>query len=236
LGACISKENEKVGVSDRIRAIADAKSLTLKDLGEQTDTSYRTLQNYISDQRSVGSEFLGALSEKMGVSATWVLTGIGPMLLDAQQPEHSNFHMPLMAGDFAQVPRYAVEASAGPGLWVDDEETSGYYAFNRKWLARRGLSPNNLAVIAVRGDSMEPKLRSGDLILIDRSQTDIADGLAYVIRIDNDLLVKSVQRTGAGRVALLSANTFYPPREMDISALGAQIEVVGRVVASMQEW
>lgn len=134
------------------------------------------------------------------------------------------------------VPRFSVEASAGHGATALDEETTGYYAFNRKWLARRRLSPANLAVVAVRGDSMEPRLTNGDLILVDRSQREIADGLAYVMRIDNDLLVKNVQRIRAGVVALLSANTFYPPREVSLSDIDGQIEVIGRVVASMHEW
>ena len=142
--------------------------------------------------------------------------------------------------EFAQIPRYQVAASAGHGALVETEETSGSYAFNLKWLERRGLKPANLCVISVRGDSMEPRLGDGDLILVDRAQRQIADGLAYVMRIGDDLLVKNVQRIDAARIALLSANTLYPPRELDLESLGpdpsASAEVIGRVVASMQEW
>lgn len=138
--------------------------------------------------------------------------------------------------EFAQIPRYQVEASAGCGALVEAEETSGFYAFNLKWLARRGLKPAHLCVISVRGDSMEPRLADGDLILVDRAQRQIADGLAYVMRIGDDLLVKNVQRIDAARIALLSANTLYPPRELDLENLGPDAEVIGRVVASMQEW
>lgn len=138
--------------------------------------------------------------------------------------------------EFAQIPRYQVEASAGCGALVEAEETSGSYAFNLKWLARRGLKPSHLCVISVRGDSMEPRLADGDLILVDRAQRQIADGLAYVMRIDNDLIVKNIQRVRPGVIALLSANTLYPPRELDLENLGPDAEVIGRVVASMQEW
>lgn len=147
---------------------------------------------------------------------------------------HTN--LPTLPPEFIQVPRFAIEASAGSGSLIDDETRTGFYAFNRKWLARRHLSPDTLAVIAVRGDSMEPKLSDGDLILVDRAQRQIADGIAYVLRLGSDLLVKYVQRIGPHTVALLSANTFYPPREIDTAAEGDQVEIIGRVVASMHEW
>jgi phage repressor protein C with HTH and peptisase S24 domain len=235
-----------MSVSERIREVAKVKSLSLKDLSEATDTSYRTLQNYISGERGVGADFLSALSEHLGVSATWILTGIPPMFLSAMHPNEgmenpTTLPVPQPQPDFIQVPRLSLEASAGPGALVDNELQTGFYAFNRKWLARRHLSPENLSVIAVRGDSMEPRLSDGDLILVDRAQKRIADGIAYVLRIDTDLLVKNVQRVRPGVIALLSANALYPPREIETGSLEdaspkAEVEIIGRVVASMHEW
>ena len=99
---------------------------------------------------------------------------------------------------------------------MDEETQTGFYAFNRRWLDRRQLDPEPLAVIAVRGNTKEPKLGDGDLILVDRAQRQIA----YVLRIDTDLLVKNVQRVRSGVIALFSANALYPPREMDAEGLG----------------
>lgn len=55
--------------------------MTYKQISEITGVKYRTIQNYLAGDRAIGSEFLAALSEQMGVSATWVLTGEGPMLI-----------------------------------------------------------------------------------------------------------------------------------------------------------
>lgn len=93
-----------------------------------------------------------------------------------------------------------------------------------------------IELIAVRGDSIEPKLSDGDLILVDRAQRQIADGIAYVLRIDTDLLVQNVQRVRPGVIALLSANAHYPPREINAEGLDGEVEIIGRVVASMHEW
>ena len=116
------------------------------------------------------------------------------------------------------------------------ENQSGSYAFTREWIARRGFDVKSLAVIAVRGDSMEPKLSDGDLILVDQAQKRIADGISYVIRLGNDLLVKYVQRISADAILLLSENPRYQPREIDVREGDNAVNIVGRVVASMHEW
>lgn len=223
---------------DRIRLVIDAKSMSLKDFSDRIGIPYRTVQRYMARDRSASAEFLHQVVAQMDVSGTWLLTGNGNMT--TQEGPLGHVQMDIghdhVEPEFVHVPRLSVEASAGHGATALDEETTGFYAFNRKWLARRRLSPSNLAVVSVRGDSMEPRLSDGDLILVDRAQREIADGLAYVLRMDNDLLVKNVQRIRTGVVALLSANTFYPAREVALADIDGQLEVIGRVVASMHEW
>jgi len=63
-----------------------------------------------------------------------------------------------------------------------------YYAFSLQWIKRRGLDPKELQIIEVKGDSMEPKLWDGDLILIDRAQKEPKDGKSFV-----DLSVESFE-------------------------------------------
>ena len=95
-----------------------------------------------------------------------------------------------------------------------------------------GTQGNPLRFRFLAGRFKEPKLSDGDLILVDRAQRQIA----YALRIDTDLLVKNVQRVRPGVIALFSANALYPPREIDAEGLGGVVGIIGRVVASMQEW
>jgi len=226
-----------MGVGNRIRMGIGSKYPLLKDFCEDVGISDRTLQHYLSEKRGVSTDFLTLMSEQLGVSASWVLTGKGSMFIkEDEQNGHPTPSGSDVSPDFVPIERFSVEASAGPGALVDEETQTGFYAFNRRWLDRRQLDPGSLAVIAVRGDSMEPKLSDGDLILVDRAQKQIADGIAYVLRMDTDLLVKNVQRVRPGVVALLSANALYPPREIDAEGMDGEVEIIGRVVASMHEW
>ncbi|MCL6285580.1 S24 family peptidase [Ruegeria sp. 2012CJ41-6] len=141
--------------------------------------------------------------------------------------------------DFVPVPRYTVSASGGDGdSYLGDAMDVTFYAFNLQWIKRRNLDPDNLHIVEVKGDGMAPTLSEGDLILVDRAQAEPADGKAFVIRISEELVVKNIQRVGKDTISLVSANMIYPPREIAADDMGprADIEIVGRVVASMHEW
>lgn len=139
---------------------------------------------------------------------------------------------------FVMVPRYTVSASAGNSAsFVSEEMDISYYAFSQDWINRRGLNANELQIVNVRGDSMEPTLYDGDLILLDRSQDKAADGHTFVVRLWDEHVVKHVQRVGDKTISLISANKVYPPREIElIEGDNTDFQIIGRVVASMHEW
>ncbi|WP_056030917.1 S24 family peptidase [Loktanella sp. 3ANDIMAR09] len=142
----------------------------------------------------------------------------------------------VATSDYVPIAKFTVSASAGGGAIVPNEDQVGQYAFSSRWIKRRGLKPDSLAIITVTGDSMEPKLRDNDLILVDRDQRDPSDGRVYVVRIGDELLVKHIQRTGARVIDLISTNPIYPARTIDLAAESDSVQIIGRVVASMQEW
>ena len=82
-----------------------------------------------------------------------------------------------------------------------------------------------LSAIAVAGDSMEPTLRDGDEILVDRAPRALRDGV-HVVRAGDSLLVKRLDLGRPGRIALISDNPAYPPIEL----APGEVEIVGRVV------
>lgn len=223
-----------MGVSDRIREAASINNMSLKEFSERIGVSYRTVQNYVAGERGVGAEFLTAVSEQMGVSATWILTGLGaPLIRDATssnpQPNDSRF---------VPVAHFTAEASAGHGSLVQDEAHDSTYAYSRAFLERRRLKPNNLAVISVRGDSMTPDLHDGDKILVDCAPVDparIEDGQIHVVSVDGALYVKRILHVPGKRLMLASSNPAYPPITVEAADMN-NVRLIGRVVSSSHEW
>ena len=80
--------------------------------------------------------------------------------------------------------------AAGGGDEVDGERVRGLAWFARVWLDRLNLDAARCAIIRVRGESMEPTLPDGCLILFDWNRRDRPEGRIYVVRTDGGLIVK----------------------------------------------
>jgi phage repressor protein C with HTH and peptisase S24 domain len=128
-------------------------------------------------------------------------------------------------GDWVDVPRLPLEASAGPGAMGAAEVPFDAFRFSHRWLREQGLEPALLSSIRVMGDSMEPLLRDGDEILVDRTPRAFREGV-HVVRLGEALHVKLLQAVPPDRLRLISKNPAYEMVEVGMS----DVDVVGRVV------
>lgn len=145
---------------------------------------------------------------------------------DLGGPEEMSY---AAANDWVEVPRLPLEASAGPGSVSGAlgaaEIPFDAFRFSRRWLREQGLDPAMLSSIRVLGDSMDPLLRDGDEILVDRTPRPFREGV-HVVRLGEALHVKLLQAVPPERLRLISKNAAYEPVEVAM----ADVDVVGRVV------
>ena len=126
-----------------------------------------------------------------------------------------------------RVPRIEIGASAGPGGMADIEEQGPPIGFDGGLLRDLGVRrPAALSIIRVIGDSMEPTLRDGDDILVDRDLSSARSGAIHVLRIDGMLVVKRLIREG-GAYVVRSDNPAYADIRVDDPA---SAQVIGRVL------
>jgi len=85
----------------------------------------------------------------------------------------------------------------------------------------------------VRGESMEPTLRSGDLILVDTKPREVAEGIS-VLRLDETLLVKRLNLLPGKQLKVVSDNPAYEPFQIDLRNPPEDFAVVGRVLWSFR--
>ena len=131
--------------------------------------------------------------------------------IDALQPVFDalgwKVHFPSEdLSEYELIPKTSARAGAGSSHLIEDEQ-EGLYAFRKDFLGGLHISKNSV-LLDVLGDSMEPTLRSGDTILVDRSDIEIHDGQIYLVGFQQQLLVKRLFRTVEG-VALKSDNPAY---------------------------
>lgn len=224
-----SEKVKKLEFRERIKEIAKDQRLNLREFAARIDVTYRTLQNYMGGQSVPKSSFYESICEEFGVSANWLLMEVPPKYSPpAQSAEDASVEL-------VTIPRLNVEASAGHGSVLDSEMDVGAYAFKRDWIERRGLVPNKLSIIAISGNSMEPDLYDGDLVLLDHHSTELVDSNIYAVRYSGALYVKRIQHQPGDKVLLISKNKDYPPIEI-AHPIADGVEVIGRIVASMHEW
>jgi phage repressor protein C with HTH and peptisase S24 domain len=188
-----------------------------------------SLRKYLNGSQPTADKLV-AISKATGVNVQWLLTGQGSPSLETDALEESH-------PDVVSIPLHDVEASAGSGSVLDDlVEEVGQIAFQRSWLQRQfHTSSTGLVLIYVRGESMEPTLRSGDIILVDRIVVDPREGI-FVVRLDGSLLVKRLQVYPGKRIEVCSDNPAYKSFELDVRHPPDDFAVIGRVLGSIRNY
>lgn len=209
----------------RLQSLAREKRSSLAALSRFIGRNDAYLQQYVTrgSPRHLDEPDLRKIAEFLGISVRLIETRrfVDPGA-DALESRGEYLHSALQ--DWIEVPRLPLDASAGPGSYGAEEISFDSYRFSRRWLREMGLEGAELSAIRVEGDSMEPLLRSGDEIFVDRGKRS-GEGV-FVVRIGDALHVKQVQASAPDRITLLSANDAYAPIELARD----EVEIIGRVV------
>jgi len=244
--------------SDRLRRFREEKGIgSGAELARLAGVPEATYRAYESGRRPLTARAARELAAPLGITWQMLLFGkeTSPNGIAINTPEEaaallgqrvsrkppsrpvSNYTGPSaaeiisMGGDtWALLPVYDATASAGPGQLIDREAVTHRIAFREEWIRTVTTATlDQLAVINVDGDSMEPTLRTGDTVLIDfrQNQPGDKDGI-YAIRTGNGLQVKRVQvELGKQLITVISDNPAYAPQP---HINPDDIHVIGRVI------
>lgn len=231
-------------LAKRILSLRGNKSQT--EFSSLLGVAQNTLGRYERGERTPDADFLLALRQKLGVSAEWLLAGEGPMLPgDIGRPTESS---PLLSeamgkvvpGTKAEVvecmdchltmiPMVEARLSAGTGSFENGGTEERRYAFRTDFLSRKGQI-SQMVLMRVDGDSMEPEIHHGDVVLIDQSQTTPRAGVMFAIGVEDLVYIKMVD-SKPGKIILKSLNQDYEPLEIDSRGdLADGIRIIGKAI------
>lgn len=134
------------------------------------------LHKWLRGDRSPKLELIGPVLDKLGVS----------LALPGKETE-----------DYELVPRVKARAGAGESFETSDE-VAGWYAFRKDFFRRISANPKKCVTMFVEGESMEPLIHRGDIILVDQTEADAIDGLVYLVNLSGALMVKRLFRLPQG--------------------------------------
>lgn len=225
-----------VEVGARIKTARKTVGLTQEKLaGLAGATSNRGIQDNEAGKSIPGGQMIWALI-RAGINANWLLTGEGPMLqAELQEKKTAVTEQQEPTPGYVAIPLFNdVRAAAGAGALNGLlEKPDDALMFKADWIRfELGARPEDLNLIRVSGDSMEPTLRAGDVVLIDhRAQRPDREGI-YILRLGEMLLVKRLQALPGGLVRVVSDNPAFAPWEISLEKIGSDMAILGRVVWS----
>lgn len=215
------QDSTNVGIGERLRAERQRLGYVQADFGAAVGVSKTTQFNYEAGDRTPDARYLRKAAA-LGMDLLHVVTG---------NRDDSG------ADRYIRIP--ALEARDHDDTAPVKEDGALYEAsglcFGKDWLDARHLSAPQLSVVTVRGSSMESVLFDGDQVLVDQQDRRPRSGFVYVLRQDEELLVKYCQMLPGGVLRVTSANPSFASYDVDL-ARTPELEVIGRVVASLHEW
>lgn len=207
-----------------------------------------TLRNYENGRVYPNQEILERICVTFSVLPEWLLMGTGPMKNESptahslppspSKPSELVQLVPFDGNretDVIEVPLVEARLSAGIGSLQVSAERKCSYAFPAPFLLRKG-NPKEMVLMCVEGDSMQPEIMDGDMVLIDQSQKEIRLGRIFAVGFEEAIYLKRIDML-PGKVVLKSVNPAYPPLEFDISGQQADLfRVIGQVLWCGREY
>ena len=226
------EKSEMVARSERLRT-------AVRNAGGNTAVSSRarvpvsTLSDYLAGKDWRFSSAV-SLARACKVSLDWLA---GVEFAPSARPDGADITFvtaettdTVQAKNYAIIPKYDVNAAAGAGNEIVDEDVSGSVAMEETFFRENlGVSSKSIVTIRAEGDSMDPTIRDGDLLFVDTSVQEVQNSRIYVLNVNDRLLVKRVQLRVDGSFVVKSDNPRYDP-EIIVPSERAPLRIIGRVV------
>ena len=205
----------KHDLTERIRTAIDESGKSMSAIAREMGITPQAVRAYKEGISSPSMDRLDALAKATGKSSEWMHLGIGAK-------ENSQ-------DGIISVPLLEVNASAGTGCINFSEQVVRRVDFNKDWLRQnvRYSNENHLDLISASGDSMEPTINSGDILLVDHGVNEVLYDSIYVALVNGELYVKRFQRTPSRCLLMISDNPKYKSFELKPED---EVQIIGRVV------
>ena len=132
-----------------------------------------------------------------------------------------------LESEIIQIPKVPARLCAGGGSFEIDNSPISTHSFPFSWLAKMG-NPSSMVFMDVVGNSMEPGILEGDMVLVDQSNINTNAHGVFAVGVEDTLFLKRVQRRAEG-LALLSDNPQYTPVVLSGDELDS-FRILGKVV------
>lgn len=197
---------ERLDEAMRIRDISAAELSRISKVNEGAISQYRA-GKYKASQRS-----LDKLARALNVSIPWLMGADVPM---TDEPSAPSLPSPAITEDTVTFPVITSVAAHYDGVSIDESAAGEKIEVPRAYL--KGRKADDFCAMRVRGDSMYPDFRNGDIVLVLKQSTMNHSGEIGVISYgDDEMTIKRINYVdGEDWLELVPLNNLYPPKRIE---------------------
>jgi len=217
------------------KLLADKNGGNQSEMARFIGVSPQAVQKWIAGGSEPRGRNLDLAAEFLGVTPAHLKFGI---VMDQHPGESGPVNNGLMSvrsidaddPSLTQIMKVKLKVQAGiTGFQVEPEENDGdTMGVPTEWIRSERLSKQDLKAIIVRGESMEPALYDGDVIVVNTADKALVDGTVYAVNYEGEVVVKRMVRDG-GMWWLTSDNSDQRKYHRK-SCKGAECILIGKVV------
>jgi repressor LexA len=197
-------------MESRIRMLRKEKRMTMKQLGKIVGVAESTISQYETGKRQPDYNVLCGIAEFFGVSVDYLL---GRQDYPDAPKSTGGVWVPVLGRVAAGIPIEAVEDIE------DYEEISLEMAGTGEHFA-----------LKIRGDSMEPKISNGDVVIV-RKQDNCDNGSTAVVLVNGqDATVKKIKKSPEGLMLIPTNPSYEPIFYSNVEIQKLPVRILGKVV------
>lgn len=206
------------------KANPDTKRITQEDVASVLGVSQSAVSQYLTGQIPLNYAALIAFSQVIGCDPESIRSDLREQRISIA--EESPSYRPE---NWVDIEASTQAAALGDGAELDEYAETHRLKFRADSLSRKRLRPGRLQVFYGRGDSMEPRIRQGDALLVNtEEQTPIHDAI-FMVRWEGQFYAKRLKKLG--RQWFMCSDNGSDPKWRDPVAVEPEhdFEVIGRV-------
>jgi phage repressor protein C with HTH and peptisase S24 domain len=225
----------RIALGEMLRKARKSLGKSIQDFAPDLEVSPNTLGGYERKENLPDLEFLALFASQAGVEFSELLQAridamqiSGMSKLPRGLAENQAFYG---AGDeFTEIPRYEARAGAAKGgAIVDRDNIKDYLVYRTAWLRETLHVPlDKLAIFDAWGDSMQPTILEGDVLLVELDPERLIEGAIYILELDGMRKVKRIQQSSDGTLIVTSDNPGYEPDRIPKNRVD-DVHIIGRV-------
>lgn len=200
-------------IGQRIKMAREAAQLSQDELGAACGTKRQTIFKYESGLiTNIPSDRLEKIAKVLNVTPAYLMGW-------EEQPESSSgTWIPVLGKVAAGIPIDAIEN-------IEDYEE-----------VPKQMSPQDYFALRIKGDSMEPRVKDGDVVIVKKQSYAETGDVAVVLVNGDSATVKKIKK-GPDGVMLIPINTAYEPmyysnsdiERLPVTILGKVVELRGKI-------